>query len=184
MPIEPTYHLFHRRRTAMAHESDGRVAILYLGGAESRRSATATNNRFAPLFSAFAASRIDAEPAVYHDDFCHIVRDQLLQVDGVLVWVNPIEGGRDRSMLDAMLREVAAAGVFVSAHSNIILKLGTKEVLYQRRALGWGSDTYLYRSMDQLMQELPVRLATGKARVLKQYRGHSGIGVWKVSLPP
>jgi hypothetical protein len=167
----------------MAHESDGRVAILYPGDAEARRSATATNNRFAPLFTAFATSRIDAEPAVYHDDFCQTVHDQLLQVDGVLVWVNPIEGGRDRSMLDAMLRQVAEAGVFVSAHPDIISKLGTKEVLYQTRALGWGSDTYLYRSLNQLMQELPVRLAMGKARVLKQYRGHSGIGVWKVSLP-
>lgn len=168
----------------MASENFGRVAILYPGDEETRRNATATNNRFAPLFHAFAASRIDAEPAVYHDDFCHEVHDQLLHVDGVLVWVNPIEGGRDRSMLDSMLRKVAEAGVFVSAHPDIILKLGTKEVLYQTRALGWGSETYLYRSMDQLMQELPMRLASGKARVLKQYRGHSGIGVWKVSPLP
>jgi hypothetical protein len=168
----------------MAHENYGRVAILYPGDDEIRRNATPTNNRFAPLFSAFAARNIDAEPAVYHDNFCNIVREQLMQVDAILVWVNPIEGGRDRSMLDSMLREVAEAGVFVSAHPDIILKLGTKEVLYQTRALGWGSDTYLYRSMDELMQELPVRLASGKARVLKQYRGHSGIGVWKVSLLP
>jgi len=28
-----------------------------------------------------------------------------MQVDGVLVWVNPIEGGRDRSVLDSMLRD-------------------------------------------------------------------------------
>jgi hypothetical protein len=167
----------------MAAEISGRVAILYPGDAGARRNANASNNRFASLFSAFATSQIDAEPAVYHDDFCNAVRDQLLQVDGVLVWVNPIEGGRDRSMLDAMLREVTEAGVFVSAHPDIILKLGTKEVLYQTRALGWGSDTYLYRSMDQLTQALPARLASGNARVLKQYRGHSGIGVWKVSLP-
>jgi len=168
----------------MINKSYGRVAILYPGDAETRRNATSTNNRFAPLFSAFAASGIDAEPAVYHDDCCHSVREQLRQIDGVLVWVNPIEGGRDRSILDAMLREVAEAGVFVSAHPDIIMKLGTKEVLHQTRALGWGSDTYLYRSMDELMQALPLRLASGKARVLKQYRGHSGIGVWKVSLPP
>jgi hypothetical protein len=168
----------------MTQDSNGRVAILYPGDEEVRRNATPDNNRFAPLFSAFTASGIDAEPAVYHDDFCQIVREQLLQVDGVLVWVNPIEGAPDRSMLDAMLREVAEAGVFVSAHPDIILKLGTKEVLYQTRELGWGSDTYLYQSLDQLRHELPLRLASGKARVLKQYRGHSGIGVWKVSLPP
>jgi hypothetical protein len=105
-------------------------------------------------------------------------------VDAVLVWVNPIEGGRDRSVLDAMLGEVAMAGVFVSAHPDIILKLGTKEVLYQTRELGWGSDTHRYRTFEQLASEFPMRLASGGARVLKQYRGHSGIGVWKVSLPP
>ena len=80
-----------------------------------------------------------------------------------------------------MLREVAAAGVFVSAHPDVILKLGTKEVLYTTRGIGWGSDTHLYRSAAQLWQELPARLAAG-ARVLKQLRGHSGIGVWKVEL--
>lgn len=167
----------------MTNEDGGRVAILYPGDKAGRRDATAENNRFAALFKAFAAGGIPAEPAVYHDEFAPEVRDQLLGVDGVLVWVNPIEGGRDRSVLDAMLRDVAAAGVFVSTHPDIILKLGTKEVLYQTRNLGWGGDTHLYTSMDQMRHELPARLATGKARVLKQYRGNGGNGVWKVQLP-
>jgi glutathione synthase/RimK-type ligase-like ATP-grasp enzyme len=34
--------------------------------------------------------------------------------------------------------------------------------------------------MGHMRQELPARLAHGKARVLKQYRGNGGIGVWKV----
>ena len=106
-----------------------------------------------------------------------------MRVDGVLIWVNPIEGRRDRSVLDTMLRDVANAGVFVSAHPDVILKLGTKEVLYRTRNLGWGSDTHLYSTMDQMIQELPLRLATGKARVLKQHRGNGGNGVWKVQLP-
>jgi hypothetical protein len=103
-----------------------------------------------------------------------------MQVDAVLVWVNPIQDGRDRSILDSMLREVAAAGIFVSAHPDVILKLGTKEVLYRTRDISWGCDTHLYSSMEQMGQELTARLANGKARVLKQYRGNGGIGVWKV----
>ena len=166
-----------------SHHSRGRVAILYPGDREIRRSATAGNNRFAALFRAFAANGINAEPAVYHDDFRDEVREQLLQVDGVLVWVNPIEDGRDRSLLDAMLRDLAAAGRFVSTHPDIILKLGTKEVLYQTREIGWGCDTHLYDSLAQLQRELPARLATGEARVLKQYRGNGGNGIWKVQLP-
>ena len=158
------------------------VAILYPGNYEARQDATAGNNRFTELFKALTALGLRVEAAVYHDDFCEEVRRQLLQVDGVLVWVNPIEGGRDRTVLDALLRDTAAAGVFVSTHPDIILKVGTKEVLYRTRHLSWGCDTKLYRTMDQMRQELPLQLAGRKARVLKQLRGNSGIGVWKVQL--
>src|SRR5690349_9708307 len=167
----------------MTQRDGGRIAILYPGDDDGRKNATAENNRFADLFRAFAAEGIHAEPAVYHDDFCGAVREQLMQLDGVLVWFNPIQDGRDRSILDSMLREVAAAGIFVSAHPDIILKLGTKEVLYRTRDIGWSCDTHLYVSIEQMRQELPARLAEGKARVLKQYRGNGGVGVWKVQLP-
>lgn len=135
------------------------------------------------MFSALATRGIHAEPAIYHDDFREDVREQLLHVDGVLVWVNPLEGGRDRSALDAMLRGVAASGVFVSTHPDVITKLGTKEVLYRTRHIGWGCETHLYGSMEQMARELPLRLTTGKARVLKQIRGNGGHGVWKVQRP-
>ncbi len=167
----------------MAQEIVGKVAIVYPGDREVRQNATPENNRFSELISAFMAKDVAIEPAVYHDDFSEEVRDQLMQVDAVLVWVNPIEKGRDRTILDAMLRDVAAAGILVSAHPDIILKLGTKEVLYAPRDLGWGCDTALYNSLNQMRQELPARLTGGKARVLKQYRGNGGNGVWKVQLP-
>ena len=54
------------------------------------------------------------------------VRAQLAAVDGVLVWVNPIHEGRKRAKLDALLREVAARGVWVSAHPDVILKMGPR----------------------------------------------------------
>jgi len=167
----------------MVRTGCGRVAILYPGDYEARKRATAENNRFADLFRAFTAKGIHAEPAVFRDDFSDEVRNQLMQVDGVLVWVNPIQDGQSRSILDAMLRRVAATGVFVSAHPDIILKLGTKEVLYRTRDIGWGCDTHLYESMQQMRQKLPLRLADGRARILKQHRGNGGDGVWKVQLP-
>ena len=165
----------------MTHRTNGKVAILYPGNLEARQSAAPEKSRFLKVFQAQAALGVQAEPAVYHDDFCDEVRRQLMQVDGVLVWCNPIEGGRDRSRLDALLREVAAAGVFVSTHPDVILKLGTKEVLYRTRDMGWGCDTHLYPSLQALREALPARLATG-IRVLKQNRGQSGDGVWKIEL--
>src|ERR1700730_7704698 len=159
-----------------------RVAILYPGDREAGQNAAPEKDRFTSVFQALAELGMHAEPAVYHDDFCDAIRQRLMRVDGVLVWVNPVEGGRDRSVLDAMLRDVAASGVFVSAHPDIILKFGTKGVLYGPQDIGWESETHLYPSMDQLRRDLPSRLAAGEIRVLKQYRGSSGDGVWKVEL--
>jgi hypothetical protein len=140
-----------------------RVAILYPGNQEARRNATAENSRFADLFRAFSAAGAQPEPAVYQDEFCDDVHQQLLGCDAVLVWVNPIEGGRARRILDSLLREVACAGIFVSTHPDIVLRLGTKKVLFRTREIGWGCDTQVYLTMDQMRRELPLRLATGKA---------------------
>ncbi len=143
---------------------------------------SAESNRFAHVARALAACDLAAEPAVYHDSFVDEVRQQLLDADAALVWVNPIEDGRDRNVLDEMLRDVAAAGVYVSAHPDVILKLGTKDVLFSTRSLCWGAVTHRYSSLDELRAELPRRLLAGRARVLKQYRGNGGQGVWKVEL--
>jgi hypothetical protein len=116
---------------------------------------------------------------VYSDSFRDEVAEQLLHVNGVLVWHNPIEDGRDRDLLDAMLRATATKGVFVSTHPDIIMKLGTKDVLLAARNLPFGSDVYCVDSLEQLRTELPRRLSFG-ARVLKQWRGHSGIGIWRI----
>src|SRR5204863_8872097 len=96
-----------------------------------------------------------------------------------LVWVNPIHEGRNRANLDELLREVAARGVWVSAHPDVILKMGTKEVLYRTRTMGWGCDTAVYRTAEAMRAELPARLAAGP-RVIKRNRGNGGQGVWKI----
>jgi hypothetical protein len=163
----------------MTPSTSPRLALLYPGDRATRDRAHPAASRFAALFEAFAAAGVAAEPAVYRDDFADEVAAQLKRVHGVLVWHNPIEGGRTRARLDALLREVAAAGVFVSTHPDAILCLGTKDVLLDVRELPFGSDVHRVASLAQLRAELPARLARG-ARVLKQHRGHSGIGVWRV----
>lgn len=158
-----------------------RVALLYPGDAAQRERADLAESRFAALFEALAAAGLQAEAAVWHEEAADAVRAQLLQVDGVLVWCNPIEGGRRRDRLDALLQQVANAGVRVSSHPDTVQRLGTKDVLLATRGLPFGSETLRIGSLAQLRDELPARLQQGP-RVLKQRRGHSGIGVWKVAL--
>jgi len=160
----------------------GKLALLWRGVRRARSEATAQNNRLNRVFEALATLGIQAEPAVYADDMTDEVREQLLSCDGVLVWVNPISEGQNRTMLDALLRDVASRGVWVSAHPDVILKMGVKEVLYRTKHLGWGTDTHLYRAAGAFREEFPLRLRSAAPRVLKQNRGNGGQGVWKVEL--
>jgi hypothetical protein len=159
----------------------GRVAILWRGDETARRGVTLETSRFKAVFAALAAAGVDALPVVYEDDVLDAVRAQLVALDGVLVWVNPIHEGLSRANLDALLREVAARGVWVSAHPDVILKMGTKEVLHRTRTMSWGCDTALYRTAEAMRAELPARLAAGP-RVIKRNRGNGGQGVWKVEV--
>jgi len=168
----------------MTKDQVKRIALLWRGDREARDREISERSRLYRVFEALTALDISVEKAVYSEEFEDEVRDQLLRVDGVLVWVDPIMRDRNRTHLDAMLNQIANAGVFVSAHPEVILKMGTKEVLYRTREMSWGCDTHLYSSSEELRDQLPVHLAAGETRVLKQYRGNGGIGVWKVEQHP
>src|SRR5207342_398572 len=97
-------------------------------------------------------------------------------------WVDPISEGQDRITLDAMLRDIGSRGIWVSAHPDVILRMGVKEVLHRTKHLGWGTDTHLYRTPAAFRDAFPSRLQSAGPRVLKQNRGNGGQGVWKVEL--
>jgi hypothetical protein len=103
-----------------------KVAVVWRGDAAARKAAAPQNNRFYRIFEELAAAGIHAEPAVYDEDFADEVRGQLLAVDGVLVWVDPIHQGKTRGALDPLLRDVAQRGPWVSAHPDVILKWGLR----------------------------------------------------------
>ena len=167
---------------AVMEDGAGRVALLWRGDRQARSEATPRNNRYSRVFEELSAVGIHAEPAVYADDLVDEVREQLLRVDGVLVWVNPIQDGQTRTVLDAMLRDVASHGPWVSAHPDVILKMGVKRVLHRTKHLGWGTDTHLYQTAAEFHDAFPSRLQSAGPRVLKRNRGNGGQGVWKVEL--
>lgn len=165
----------------MAEDKPYKVAIVWRGDRQARGAALAATSRLKAVFEALARRGIVVEPAVWCEDLTGEVRDQLLAMDGVLVWVDPIATatGERRGALDNLLREIAEAGVFVSTHPDVTAKMGVKAVLHRTRELGWGTDTWLYEDERAFRAAFPKQLATGP-RVLKRNRGNGGIGVWKV----
>ena len=159
----------------------GRIALVWRGDPHAPPPAP-ERTRLSLIFAELARLGLTGVPVVYGDDALEQARAQMLACDGALVWVDPLSEGKDRSRLDRLLRDVAARGVWVSAHPDVILEMGTKEVLFRTRSLGWGADTELYPTLEDFRRRFPARLAATGPRVLKQYRGNGGQGVWKVEL--
>jgi hypothetical protein len=134
------------------------------------------------VFAALAALGLAVEPVGFGALHAEGIRDRLLAADGVLSWVDPVGPYGDRALLDTLLREAAAAGTWIGSHPDVIAQMGTKEVLYTTRELGWGTDTHLYSTPGEFRRQFPARLAADGVRVLKPSRGNGGLGVWKVTL--
>ncbi len=159
-----------------------RIGILWRDDRSARPSKPEERHGLAPLYEALSRLPVELRPVVFEDGAVDEIRDELLALDGVLVWVNPIQDGANRRNLDALLLDVASRGVWVSAHPAVILKLGTKEVLFSTRNVGCGGDVDLYRTPEEFAQRFTSWLGERGRAVLKQGRGNGGNGVWKIQL--
>ena len=75
-----------------------KVALMFHGNRETRVTVRLAEHRLGLTALAFQEAGLEPQACVYNDDFLDEVREQLLGVDGVIVWVNPItEDGRDRT---------------------------------------------------------------------------------------
>jgi hypothetical protein len=155
------------------------VAIVVFGDMDSTRNAV-TEDNFKPLAESLTEAGFSVESVLYHDSRVKQLETELLRFTAVLVWVDPIVQGMDRRHLDALLMDISQKGVFVSTPPAVILKIGTKQVLYSTRDMDWGGDTELYADYADFAKCFLSSLDNTSIRILKQYRGSSGSGVFKV----
>lgn len=81
-----------------------------------------------------------------------------------------------------MLRELCTAGVIGMPHPDAMIGYGAKDALVKLRHTALvPEDTYAYYSIDEFKAMFPRSLANGE-RVLKQNRGSTGEGIWRVQL--
>jgi len=155
------------------------VALMIYGESNSNRNALA-EEKYSALAEAFSAQGFEIKSILYNNEKAEKLRDELLQFDAILVWVNPIEQGGDRKLLDTLLMDISKKGCFVSTHPEIILKMGTKAVLYQTKDMDWGGDTKMYTDFKEFRNDFIPSLSRSGIRVLKQFRGNGGNGVFKI----
>ncbi|MFL5789811.1 MAG: Cj0069 family protein [Flavisolibacter sp.] len=156
------------------------IAFLVYGEHGSSRNAL-TEEKYKDLANAFISSGFSVQSVLYNDEEKEQLYSTLSAFDAILVWVNPIEQGKDRTHLNNLLSRLSHQGCLVSAHPNAILKMGTKEVLFRTKQMDWGGNIQLYTSYNEFEKNFPKSLEQRKVKVLKQYRGNGGNGVFKIS---
>jgi hypothetical protein len=155
------------------------VGIMIFGESPSDRNAL-TEEKYRGLASAFATSGFRVNSVVYNDTLAQKLAKELPAYDAILVWVNPIEQGTSRNILDALLVELSEKGCYVSAHPEAIVKIGTKDILYKTRGMECGGDVQLYQSFEDFGKQFLDRSKPPTMRILKQHRGNGGNGVFKI----
>jgi len=156
------------------------VGIL-LYGTEAQPRNAAAEDKYRLLMEKMVGRAWTVRTLTYHDSLRNALHHEARLCDAVLVWINPTEPHLDRTALDEFLRKLADDGVLVSAHPDAILRIGTKDVLVATQSLGWSVEAAAYRTRADFRDRFPTTVRRDGARVLKQYRGHSGQGVWKVT---
>ena len=155
------------------------IAILVYGDEKSNRNVL-SEEKYKDLATSFFEHGFTVESVFYNDGLASELALRLPVFDAVLVWVNPVEQGNDRKRLDELLMKISSQNCFVSTHPEVILKMGTKDILYKTREMDWGGDVKMYTSFEFFAKHFPVSLDSSKVRVLKQYRGNGGNGVFKI----
>ncbi|MGE7675055.1 Cj0069 family protein [Lysinibacillus sp. NPDC094403] len=81
-----------------------------------------------------------------------------------------------------MLRELCNAGVIGMPHPDAMIGYGSKDVLSKLSSTNLvPDDTFAYYSIEAFKAQFPTSLAITE-RVLKQNRGSTGEGIWRVKL--
>lgn len=155
------------------------IALVIYGESGSGRNAL-IEEKYRELSDAFLAHHFIVKSVLYNAQIADKVYKVLQYFDAVLVWVNPVEKEGDRKKLDDMLLKLANHGCLVSAHPEVILKIGTKDIIYKTKDWEWGGDTRIYTNYDDFVEQFYGLLLKSEIRVLKQYRGNGGLGVFKI----
>lgn len=101
--------------------------------------------------------------------------------DGYVSRINP-GNLKEENEYFAMLRQLCKDGVVGMPHPDAMIGYGAKDALTKLAGTDLvPSDTYAYYDIKSFKETFPKSLAKGE-RVLKQNRGSTGEGIWRVSV--
>jgi hypothetical protein len=134
-----------------------------------------------PMVEALKAKGWDAETLFYTDDKRDEIFDYIVNgFDAYVPRVNPGSIPSGEKIFFDMLRELSNEGVIGMPHPDAMIGYGAKDALVRLTDTDLvPDDTYSYYDLEEFKESFPVALSKGE-RVLKQNRGSTGEGIWRV----
>lgn len=136
-----------------------------------------------PIVGALQGRGVDTDVLVYRRQWAdELTRHMVGTYDAYISRVNPgtIPGGEAAYL--AFLRGLTDSGMLGMSHPDDMMRLGAKDGLAKLAGTGLvPDDTVAYYDYESLWLGFPRSLSRGE-RVLKQNRGSTGEGVWRVQV--
>ena len=102
--------------------------------------------------------------------------------DAYISRINPGNLPKGEKIYFETLRRLSDAGLTGMAHPDAMLNFGAKDALVKLASTDLvPDDTYAYYSIEKFRDTFPISLSYGE-RVLKQNRGSTGEGIWRVQI--
>lgn len=135
-----------------------------------------------PMVHALEQRGYSAEVIFYeiekHDEIFNYV------LQNAIAYVSRINPGnlKHESSYFSLLRQLCDKGIIGMPHPDAMIGYGAKDALVKLTSTSLvPEDTFAYYKVEELHEQFPSALAKGE-RVLKQNRGSTGEGIWRVSL--
>jgi hypothetical protein len=136
-----------------------------------------------PIVSALKDKGWNAEVVFFSDDKKEEIFEYVKEAaDAYVSRINPGNLANGESIYFDTLRRLSAAGLTGLPHPDAMINFGAKDALFKLRDTKLvPDDTYAYYTIEQFRDTFPTSLSFGE-RVLKQNRGSTGSGIWRVQL--
>lgn len=125
----------------------------------------------------------DCEIIYYRDEWSiEIFEYASNNFSGYISRINPGNLINGEKQYMKTLRALHEAGLVAMSHPDEMLNFGSKYFLIKLKNTELvKNDTHAYFTMDEFRMKFPISLAQGE-RVLKQNRGSTGVGIWRVQV--
>ncbi len=136
-----------------------------------------------PIVNALIERGWDARVLFFRDEWKDDIFDYVKDwADAYVPRINPGNLPNGEGEFFDMLRKLSDHGLVGLPHPDVMTKFGAKDLLKKLVPLGLvPDDTHSYYTVDEFKKNFPVSLSY-RTRVLKQNRGSTGEGIWRVEV--